>query len=327
MLRWADGNNWYKAFIDGANLVLQKKVAGSTTVLATAPFAAAAGTAYTIHFRAVGSTLTANVWPALGTEPSGWMVTATDTALTTGRCGLRFLTQAGTATITAFQADVPGGPGSPSPTPTPTSPSPTPTSPSPTSASPSTGAPVGSDSFQRANQALWGTASDGQAWGGDANTQAVFSVKGNAGVVSNAGGTSYSAVLGPAVSNAEVVATGSLSSFSNANLGTVLRWADGNNWYKAFIDGANLVLQKKVAGSTTVLATAPFAAAAGTAYTIHFRAVGSTLTANVWPASGTEPSGWMVTATDTALTTGRCGLRFLTQAGTATITAFQANSV
>jgi hypothetical protein len=35
----------------------------------------------------------------------------------------------------------------------------------------------------------------------------------------------------------------------------------------------------------------------------------------------------MVTATDTALTAGRCGLRFLTQAGTATITAFQANSV
>ena len=222
---------------------------------------------------------------------------------------------------------VQSGSPSPTPTPTPTSPSPTPTSPSPTSASPSTGASVGSDSFQRANQALWGTASDGQAWGGDANTQAVFSVKGNAGVVSNAGGTSYSAVLGPAVSNAEVVATGSLSSFSNANVGAVLRWADGNNWYKAFIDGANLVLQKKVAGSTTVLATAPFAAAAGTAYTIHFRAVGSTLTANVWPASGAEPSGWMVTATDTALTAGRCGLRFLTQAGTATITAFQANSV
>ena len=72
------------------------------------------------------------------------------------------------------------------------------------SPSSSPGAPVGTDSFQRANQALWGTASDGQVWGGDANTQAVFSIKGNAGVVSNTAGTSYSAVLGPAVSNAEV---------------------------------------------------------------------------------------------------------------------------
>ncbi|HEX5303341.1 MAG TPA: hypothetical protein VFW50_40755 [Streptosporangiaceae bacterium] len=218
--------------------------------------------------------------------------------------------------------------GSPTPTPTPTSPSPTPTptSPSP-SPSTSTGTQVGTDSFQRANQALWGTASDGQVWGGDANTQSVFSIKANAGVVSNTGGTSYSAVLGPSASDAEVVATGSLSSFSSSNFGAVLRWADNNDWYKAFIDGTNLVVQKKVAGATTILATAPFPAAAGTAYTIRFRATGSTLTANAWPASGTEPSGWMVTTTDTALTTGRCGLRFLTQAGTATITAFQANSV
>lgn len=186
---------------------------------------------------------------------------------------------------------------------------------------------MGTDSFQRANQALWGTASDGQVWGGDANTQGVFSIKGNAGVVSNTAGNSYSAVPGPAVSDAEVSATGSMSAFSNSNLGTVLRWTDGNNWYKAFIDGSNLVVQKKVAGSTTILATAPFAAAAGTAYTIHFRVTGSTLTANAWAASGSEPSGWMITTTDTALTSGRCGLRFLTQGGTATITAYQADSV
>lgn len=209
--------------------------------------------------------------------------------------------------------------GSPSPSPTSTSPSPPPSS--------SPGAPVGTDSFQRANQALWGTALDGQVWGGDANTQGVSSIKGNAGVVSNTAGNSYSAVLGPAVSDAEVFATGLMSAFSNSNLGTVLRWTDGNNWYKAFIDGSNLVVQKKVAGSTTILATAPFAAAAGTAYTIHFRVAGSTLTANAWAASGTEPSGWMITTTDTALTSGRCGLRFLTQGGTATITAYQADSV
>ena len=220
----------------------------------------------------------------------------------------------------------PGRDGKPESVSTSASPSPTSASPSPPPSS-SPGAPVGTDSFQRANQALWGTASDGQVWGGDANTQGVFSIKGNAGVVSNTAGNSYSAVLGPAVSNAEVVATGSMSAFSNSNLGTVLRWTDGNNWYKAFIDGANLVVQKKVAGSTTVLATAPFAAAAGTAYTIHFRVMGSTLTANAWAASGSEPSGWMITTTDTALTSGRCGLRFLTQGGTATITAYQADSV
>jgi streptogramin lyase len=187
-----------------------------------------------------------------------------------------------------------------------------------------TGTSLGTDTFQRANQALWGTASDGQTWGGDANTKSPFSVSNNAGVVSNTSGNSYSAVLGPAAANAEVYATGSMSSYANSNVGDVLRWTDGNDWYKAYIDGHNLVLQKKVAGTATTLATVPFAATAGTSYTVHFRVVGSTLTANVWASSGTEPSGWMITATDTSLTSGQCGLRLLVNSGTATISNFRA---
>ena len=186
---------------------------------------------------------------------------------------------------------------------------------------------LGTDTFQRANQSLWGTASGGQTWGGDANSNAAFSISGNAGLVSNTGGTSYSAVLGPTAANAEVYATGSLSSFSNSNFGAVLRWTDGNNWYKAFIDGSSLFIQKKVSGVTTMLASVPFTASVGSSYSIHFRVVGSTLTANVWAASGSEPSGWMVTASDSTLTSGHCGMRFLTQSGTATVTSFLAKSL
>ena len=134
-------------------------------------------------------------------------------------------------------------------------------------------------------------------------------------------------MLGPTATKAEVYATASLSSFSSSNFGAVLRWTDGNNWYKAFIDGTSLILQKKVNGVTTILASVPFSATAGTSYTIHFRVVGSTLTANVWATSGSEPSGWMVTASDSTFTSGYCGMRFLTQGGTATVTSFQAKSV
>jgi hypothetical protein len=118
-----------------------------------------------------------------------------------------------------------------------------------------------------------------------------------------------------------------MSSFASANVGVVLRWTDGNNWYKGYIDGSHLLIQKKVSGTTTILASVPFTATAGTSYSIHFRVVGSTLTANVWASSGSEPSGWMVTASDSSLTSGYCGLRFLTQTGTATVTSFQAKSV
>ena len=352
VLRWTNGNNWYKAFIDGASLIIQKRVNGNTTILASVPFTATAGTSYTSHVRVVGTTLTANVWAVSGTEPGGWMATATDSSLTSGFAGMRFLTQSGTATITSFLANNLSASGSPTPTPTsipspgptttptagPTStpttgPTSTPTS-GPTSTpttgptpSPTPGTVLGSDTFQRPNQPLWGTATDGQTWGGDANTQTIFSIVGNAGVVSNTGSNSYSAVLGPQATNEEAYATGSISTFNNSNFGVVLRWTNGNNWYKAYIDGQHLIIQKKVNGVTTILASVPFAATAGTAYTIHFRVVGTTLTANAWAASGSEPGGWMVTATDSSLTAGYCGMRFLTQGGSATITSFLAKSL
>ncbi|HEX6393125.1 MAG TPA: LamG-like jellyroll fold domain-containing protein [Acidimicrobiales bacterium] len=188
------------------------------------------------------------------------------------------------------------------------------------------GTVLASDTFQRANQSHWGTASNGQTWGGDANSNSSFSISGNAGLVSNTGGNSYSAVLGPTATDSEVYATGSMSSYSSSNFGDVVRWTDTNNWYKAYIDGSNLIIQKKVSGSTTTLASTPFSPTAGTSYSIHFRVVGSTLTANVWASSGTEPTGWMLTATDTTFTSGYTGMRFLAQTGiTATVTSFQSD--
>ena len=206
------------------------------------------------------------------------------------------------------------------PTPTPTIPTPTPTP----------GAVLAKDTFQRANQTFWGTASDGHTWGGDANNSNVFSIVGNTGQVAN-GSTSYSAVLGPTTTNAEILFSGSLSSLSGTttNIGGVLRWTDGNNWYKAYIDGSNnLVIQKKINGSATILATVPFSPLAGTSYTLRFRVSGSTLSAKIWQTGSTEPTSWMVTATDSSLQSGYCGLRVLVQSGViATYTSFQATSV
>ena len=216
------------------------------------------------------------------------------------------------------------------PPPTPTvgkSPTTTPTkTPSPTP-SPSPGTTIAQDTFQRANQGGWGKASDGLTWGGDAQNTSLFSIKNNTGQVSNGGGGSYSAVLGPSVSNAQVLFSGSMSSFNNTNMGAVLRWTDGNNWYKAYIDGTSLVLQKKVNGSTSTLKTVPFAASAGTSYSLRFSVSGSMLSARVWKTGTTEPSSWMITVTDSTFSSGFCGLRILDQSGTtATITSFQALS-
>jgi hypothetical protein len=262
------------------------------------------------------------------------MVMVTDTTFSSGFCGLRAQVASGiSARYTSFLATVSGG--TPTPTPTPTStptptPSPTPSpSPSPTvtvTASPTPGSTLGQDSFQRPNQALWGTASDGQTWGGDANMQSVFSIVNNKGQVSNSP-TTYSGVLGPVATNAEVLFSGSMSSYTNNNLGAVLRWSNDNNWYKAYITGTSLIVQKRVNGATTILGSVPFAATAGTSYTLRFRVVGTTLYARVWQAGTAEPTNWMVMVTDTTFSSGFCGLRMLAQnGGVASYTSFLATT-
>jgi streptogramin lyase len=322
VLRWQDTNNWYKAYINGANLIIQSKVNGTTTTLKSVAFPATAGTAYSIRFRAVGNTLFVRVWQAGTTEPGSWQASVNDSALASGQVGMRIQLASGvTAKITSFSASVPGNTGTATPTVTATT-----TMPSPTATS-APGTILGQDTFQRVNQSFWGMASDGQTWGGDANMLTNFSIASNAGVFANST-TSNSAVLGPTASNAEVVLSGSVSDFTNNNLGLVARWSDGNNWYKAFIDGSSLYIQKKVNGTTTMLKSAPFTATAGTSYTLHFSVSGTTLSANVWPSSGTEPSGWMTSVTDSSLTAGQCGIRLLSQNGaTTTITSFVARTL
>jgi hypothetical protein len=116
-----------------------------------------------------------------------------------------------------------------------------------------------------------------------------------------------------------------MSSFVATNLGAVLRWNDPGNWYKVYVDGTFLVLQKRVNGSYTILGTADFAAMPNTSYTLRFRATGTSLSAKLWPTSSAEPADWMVTATDDSFSSGRFGLRAQIQSDiTATYASFAA---
>ena len=170
------------------------------------------------------------------------------------------------------------------------------------------------DTFQRMNQRFWGKATDGQTWQGNANSSQSFVIFGNMGVISNGMGA-FEAILGPSISDAEVLCSGTVSLFTNAvnNLGLVLRWSDSNNWYKAYIDGNQLILLKRVAGNITLLKAVAFPAQSGQSYTLRFRALGSLLTAKAWLTGQPEPAQWQVMATDTSIASGFGGLRVLLQ--------------
>jgi hypothetical protein len=179
------------------------------------------------------------------------------------------------------------------------------------------------DTFQRADQPFWGTASDGQPWGSDAANKNVFSISAKTGQVANGQGA-FNATLGPAITDAEVQFSASISQFNQSNFGALLRWTDANDWYKAYVDGTSLVLLKRAAGMTTRLNSIPFTARAGSSYTLLFRVVGTTLAAKVWQTGNVEPANWMVTVTDNTLQSGYAGLRLVLENGiVAKFTSFQ----
>ncbi len=186
------------------------------------------------------------------------------------------------------------------------------------------------DTFKRANQVFWGTASDGRQWAGDANSIEVFTIAGGTGHIDHARGT-FNAILGPINTNVEIVFSGSVNQFAqdgSVNMGGVLRWTDANNWYKGLIDGTKLQILKRVNGKTTSLGSVPFSAQGGTSYTLRFRAIGAALFIKAWQSNQPEPNGWMLTMMDTMLSKGFSGLRFLMQnASVIIVTSFRETTV
>ena len=182
------------------------------------------------------------------------------------------------------------------------------------------------DTFQRADQALWGAASDGQSWEGDANKLTVFSIAGSNhtwGQIANnrsnqgQGEQIYNALLGPTSENVNLVVSGSVDLFRlNANFGVVLRWKDVNNWYKALIDGSDLIVLKRLNGVTTRLGALRFTALSGKTYTLHFRAIGATLFASAWQSDQSEPDHWMIVVSDMSLVSGQGGVRVVLENNT-----------
>ncbi len=170
------------------------------------------------------------------------------------------------------------------------------------------------DTFQRADQALWGPAVDGQDWEGDANTVTAFSIVRGMGQIAGGQGA-FNAILGPTSTASEVLINATASSFDagKVNIGAAVRWNDPNNWYKALIDGTQLSIIKHINGIGKSLASVPFLAHAGIVYSIRVRAQGTMFSAKVWPTTTAEPANWMIVISDTSLASGRGGIRIVVQ--------------
>jgi serine/threonine protein kinase len=179
------------------------------------------------------------------------------------------------------------------------------------------------DTFQRHDQTLWGRASDGHQWEGDANRHPAFSIAGGRGRIAKGKGT-LNALLGPANNDSEILVSAAINSFADdVNFGVVLRWTNGDNWYKAQLDGKHLSILKCINGQVATLKTMPLVVQPNRLYKLRFRTIGVVLLTKAWPARQDEPTDWQITASDNILMSGRAGLRVVVQPDTAvTITSF-----
>lgn len=192
-----------------------------------------------------------------------------------------------------------------------------------TPVTPPVNTPLAHDTFRRPDQALWGIASDGQQWDGDANRLATFAIANGAGLIAG-GREPVQAVLGPVAADTQVSVSGSVNHFGGGvNFGVVLRWSNAANWYKAYIDGSRLVMLKRVDGVSRQMGQMTFIAQDHVSYTLRFRAAGAALSANVWPSAALEPGGWLMNRSDSSLFAGQGGVRMVLNASTiVSVTAF-----
>ena len=184
---------------------------------------------------------------------------------------------------------------------------------------------IARDDFERADQSLWGRASDGQLWSGDANSRSAFRISSTNGVIadSSPGGNSYEGLLGPATTSANVLVVASMD--GPPTFGAIARAQDHNDFYDAEIDGNAIGLWVVKNGNRSSLAKSSVAFAIGpdSSYSIRLVASGSTLEARIWPTSAAEPSTWTVTTTDATFADGLAGVYAVAGPFAARFTKFQ----
>jgi hypothetical protein len=167
------------------------------------------------------------------------------------------------------------------------------------------------DTFIRADQSGFGTASDGNTWTVQRSTQ-IMSIASNQGkAVINGTNTALGieTLSSLAPTDQEVLVNVTVGNTSDIG-GAILRFVDTNNYYYCDIGNVSgkLEIGKDIANVFTSLASTTFSVSANTAYTIRFQVIGTTLRGKIWLKGSAEPGSWTVTVTDASFASGKFGV-------------------
>lgn len=177
------------------------------------------------------------------------------------------------------------------------------------------------DTFPRTTASGWGSADTGQAWSTGGGTAGNYNVTGGYGSHTLATvNASRRTFVDFTYTDFDVYVSMTTSATATGGFlsgGPTGRYTDSDNLYTARLEvstanALTLTIRKRVAAVETSLGSYSLmdTYSAGTYVRIRFQAVGSTLRAKAWLASGLQPGPWQISVTDTDLTTSAfIGLR------------------
>lgn len=171
------------------------------------------------------------------------------------------------------------------------------------------------DTFIRANQANFGTASDGiNVWGSPINSAvATAAISSDEGVMTGTtGGGDSQIILGSLTpTNINMLIRTSTSNTSQLN-GVLWRYtsASGGSGYRCgFFGGTTFNVDKYTAGARANIGSFSFAYTASAFYWIRLIHTSSgTLEIRVWQDGSSEPNTWNLTQTETTYASGNFGV-------------------
>lgn len=173
------------------------------------------------------------------------------------------------------------------------------------------------DTFTRTTPTGWGNADSGQAWTGTGGAATDHYTQGSRGVQRMAAvSTALVDLITATGTDHDVrlsVSTDQLATGGDQYVAVVARATDANNLYMAQLQfstsaGVTLTLRKRVGGTETTLGT--WSLGVGASHTalgrffLRLQALGSAIRCRAWAAAVPEPQSWLISATDTSLTTG-----------------------
>jgi PKD repeat protein len=164
---------------------------------------------------------------------------------------------------------------------------------------------LAADTFTRANQTGWGTASGGGTW----STGSALSVASNEGTISYSGTSQYLTLGSTTAADGVGLVRFSIQA-SNDTAGIILRDQSNGNMDVARYDGAgNIAFMYRISGTWTTVAKVAFPITLKQFYWLRFEVQGSNVMFKAWPAGSTEPSAWTWSGTSTAISAaGEMGL-------------------